>query len=317
LKEIQPMCQSPHDPILTALSAVRSRRLPVAIALLSATLPIPAFASQGVETMDVTADVRTIEADTADTVYDDTWLSIGIGGAVLPSYEGSDDTVISPIPLVQGKIGPVRVNPRPAGIALDFLPKPETGPRFAAGVSLRYRGNRTGDVKDEVVERAAKLDSALEIGPTVGVSFPGVLHSLDSVTVNLDTRWDVLGAHDGFVVEPNVNYFTPLSRGIAASLTVGAKFADDDFADYYFSVDNADAASTGLPTFAAQGGLINLNSALLVGFDLGGDLTDGGAAIFVAGGYTRLMRDAADTPFTSIRGNADQFVGAVGFGYTF
>ncbi|MEE4199187.1 MipA/OmpV family protein [Erythrobacter sp.] len=310
---VQRNCQSPHDPILTALSAVRSRRLPVAIALLGATLPIPAFASQGVETMDVT----TTEAAAPETVYDDTWLSIGIGAAALPSYEGSDDTVVSPIPLIQGKIGPVRINPRPAGIALDFVPKPESGPRLSGGLSLRYRANRTGDVRDEVVERAAELDSALEVGPTIGVSFPGTIHGRDSLSLNLDTRWDVLGAHDGFVVEPNATYFSPLSRGIAVSLSVGAKFADDNFADYYFSVDEADAAATGLPTFEAEGGLINLNSALLVGFDLGGDLTDGGPAIFVAGGYTRLMRDAADTPFTSIRGSADQFVGAVGFGYTF
>lgn len=76
--------------------------------------------------------------DASETVRDDTWLSIGIGAAVLPSYEGSDDAVFKAIPLVQGKLGPVYINPRPAGLALDFLPKPESGVRFSAGVSMRY-----------------------------------------------------------------------------------------------------------------------------------------------------------------------------------
>lgn len=255
--------------------------------------------------------------DASETVRDDTWLSIGIGAAVLPSYEGSDDAVFKAIPLVQGKLGPVHINPRPAGLALDFLPKPESGVRFSAGVSMRYRGNRTGDVRDEVVARATPLDSAFEVGPSVGVSFPAVLSPYDSLTINLDARWDVLGAHNGFVVEPAATYFTPLNKGAAVSLTLGAKLIDDDFADYYFSVSPADAVATGLAPFSARGGLKNLNSALFLGFDLGGDFRDGGAAVFVAGGYTRLLGDAADTPFTSVRGSSDQFVGAVGVGYTF
>lgn len=251
-------------------------------------------------------------------VYDDTWISAGIAVAALPSYEGGDETVITPVPVVQAKLGPVRINPRPAGIALDFLPKPtDGGIGFSGGLSVRYRGNRGGDVRDPVVELAAPRESALEIGPSVGVIIPGVLHGADSLTINLDTRWDVLGAHDGFVIEPGVTYFTPLNRGVAASLTLGAKFVDDDFADYYFSVDPADAAATGLPEFVAEGGLKNLNATLFVGFDLGGDLTDGGMAVFVAGGYSRLLGDPAASPFTSIRGSADQFVGAVGIGYTF
>ena len=243
-----------------------------------------------------------------DTVYDENWLSVGIAGALIPSYEGSDDYVFAPVPLVQGKLGPVRINPRPAGVAFDFLPKPEAGIGFSAGASVRYRGNRSGSVEDEVVERAEELDAAFEIGPTVGIIVPGVLHGADSLTVNFDTRWDVAGAHDGFVFEPAATYFSPTSRGTAISITLGAKFIDDDFANYYFSVDSADAAATGLPVFEAEGGLKNLNSTLLFGIDLDGNFENGGAAVFVAGGYARLFGDAADTPFTSVRGDADAFL---------
>lgn len=260
-----------------------------------------------------------------ESVYDDLWLSIGIGAALIPSYEGSNDYVFSPVPLVQGKLGFVRINPRPAGLALDFLPKPErkpgsgagSGPRFSLGINMRYRANRTGDVQDDIVALAQELDEAFEIGPTAGVSFPAVFTPEDNISINLDTRWDISGAHNGFVFEPNANYFTPLSRGAAVSITVGAKFIDDDFADYYFSVTPQDSALTGLQEFRAGGGLKNLNSTVLVGVDLDGNLGNGGAAVFVAGGYTRFVGDVAASPFTSERGDANQFVGALGLGYTF
>ena len=39
--------------------------------------------------------------------------------------------------------------------------------------------------------------------------------------------------------------------------------------------------------------------------------------LVVIGGYSRVLGDAADTPFTDIRGSKNQFLGAVGIGYTF
>jgi hypothetical protein len=37
----------------------------------------------------------------------------------------------------------------------------------------------------------------------------------------------------------------------------------------------------------------------------------------VLGGYTRQLGDGKRTPLTRLRGSADQFLGAVGVGYTF
>jgi len=35
------------------------------------------------------------------------------------------------------------------------------------------------------------------------------------------------------------------------------------------------------------------------------------------GGYSKLLNDAKRTPFTSLRGDADQWVGGLGVAYTF
>ena len=252
-----------------------------------------------------------------ETVFDGDWLSVGVGAGIGPSYKGSDDYVIFPAPIVQGELGGIGISPRPAGLALDFLPDSDDGPNFALGPTVRLRNDRHDQIEDEVVKLAGKLDRAVEVGVATGISFPKVLNPYDSLSLNVDARWDVAGAHDGMVVEPRVTYFTPLSRGIAASLSVGAEFVDDSFADYYFSVSPAQSLASGLPQYQAGGGLSSIGTNMFVAFDLDGDVTNGGLALVLVGGYSRLFGDAKDTPYTSIRGSADQFFGALGIGYTF
>ena len=51
--------------------------------------------------------------------------------------------------------------------------------------------------------------------------------------------------------------------------------------------------------------------------DLYGNALNGGGSVYTVTGYTRLVGDAADTPFTAQRGDANQFIVGVGVGYTF
>lgn len=253
-----------------------------------------------------------------DNVYDDTWISIGVGAGLGASYSGSDDYVVFPAPLIQGKIGGVRISPRPAGLALDLIDSSDSdGPNFDLGPSFRLRSDRADQIADEVVELAGELDRAFEVGVTAGVGLPKLLNPFDSLTLSVDTRWDVAGAHSGMVVEPSVTYFTPLSRGIAASLSVSAQYADDSFNDYYYTVDAVQSAATGLAPYQADGGFNSLGTNLLLAVDFDGNLQNGGFSAVVIGGYSRLIGDAKDTPYTSVRGSADQFLGALGIGYTF
>lgn len=254
---------------------------------------------------------------TEGTAFEGDWLSVGIGLGVGPSYDGSDDYVLLPVPLVQGSLGGIGINPRPAGLALDFLPGNGGGADFSFGPAARLRSSRASNIQDPVVESLGKLDRAVEIGPSAGVAFSKILHDYDSLSVSLDLRWDIAGAHGGMVANPSVTYFTPLSRGAAVSLTLDADRADDDFMDYYFSVSPEDAQASGLSPFAAKGGWSRLGGFLIGGVDFNGDLTDGGLAAFAIVSYSRLTGDAAASPFTSERGSADQVIGSIGLGYTF
>lgn len=282
----------------------------VALALAAMAVTKPAAAQEAGES-DAAAEAY------EGTVFDGDWLSVGVGAVYSPSYSGSDDYVVSPLPIVQGSFGGVGIDPRPGGLALDFVPDADGPVAFDLGVSARLVRDRASQIEDPVVASLGKLDTAFEVGPTAGVSFPGMLNPYDSLSFSADARWDVAGAHKGMRITPGITYFTPLSRGIAGSLTIGTEYVDEDFADYYFSVTPADSAISGLPVFDAGAGFKSVGATLFMGFDLDGDATNGGLAIAMVGGYSRLLGDFADTPFTSIRGDADQWMIGAGLGYTF
>lgn len=254
------------------------------------------------------------------SVFDGDWFTIGAGVAYNASYDGSDDYVITPLPFLQGKLGGVAINPRPAGIALDFIDDAAGAPvSVSLGVAGRVNRNRVSQIKDPVVSAYGKLETAIEVGPTAGLSFNGVLNQYDSLSLGVDALWDVNGAHKGMTVTPSITYFTPVSRGAVVSLSVSARHVDDDYAAYYYSVPVIAtlAPEDTLPGFTASGGFDKIGANLLAGYDFDGDVTNGGLAGFLLAGYSRMQGDAERTPFTSIRGSADQWFVGAGIGYTF
>ena len=255
---------------------------------------------------------------TAGTVFDGDYISVGVGAVISPSYDGSDDYVISPIPVFMGSLGGVQITPRGGGIALDFVPDGDGPISFDAGLSAGINLNRVRQIKDPVVKSLGKLDAAVELGPTAGISYSGLLNPYDSLSASVDVRWDVAGAHKGRVMTPAVSYFTPLSRGMIAALSFSAEHTSARYAEYYYSVSPAQSQASGLPAFDPDGGGFNSAGATLFwGIDLDGDIANGGLGLIVAGNYSRMLGDAKRSPFTSIRGDANQWLGVVGIGYTF
>lgn len=280
------------------------RTLTVLAGLAAAALSLPAFAQDA-------AEESALEGDR---------LTVGVGAIYNPSYRGSDDYRVSPIPLVQGQLGGIGINPRAGGIGLDFIPDDrDSGFGFSLGPVAAYSGNRARQIKDDVVRAAGKLDDAIELGGTAGVTAYKLLNPYDSLTLSADVRWDVAGAYKGMIWTPNLSYTTPLSKGSFVALNVGARHVDDKYARYYYSVTPTQSLRTAgaLPRYDAEGGWESVSAGLLGAYDLDGNLLNGGFAIFAAGGYTKMLNDAKDSPYTSLRGDADQWIGGAGIAYTF
>ena len=252
------------------------------------------------------------------TVFDGDYLTVGVGGFYGPSYEGSDDYILFPAPVVQGSLLGVTITPRPGGAALDFIPDTKGAKvGFSLGPVVTLRRDRVSRINDPVVKRLGKLKTAVEVGATAGVTVYDFVTGYDSLTFGVDARWDVAGADKGMLYGPTVSYFTPVSKGAAINLAVTAEHMDRDYANYYFTVSPSGSVASGLPAFQASSGWKNVGVNALVGVDFDGDLTNGGLAGFVTGGYTKLLNDAKRTPLTSIRGDADQWLAGAGLAFTF
>lgn len=268
------------------------------------------------------AEIGTPARPRSKVVFDDTWITIGLGAGMVPSYTGSNDYIAFPLPLIVGRVAGIGISPNGPGFVLDFnSPAPAMGPRteptISFGPAFRFRNDRNNRIRDEVVARAGNLDAALEVGGAVGVSFPGLINRFDQLTIGAQVRWDVLGAHDGMIIEPQIGYRMPVGRSTAVQVQASAEFIDDSFAEYYFTVTPAQALATGLPQFRADGGLNRVGMTAIVSRDLDGNPLSGGWSIYGVGGYSRLLGDGANTPFTSVRGDANQFIAGLGVGYTF
>jgi len=219
---------------------------------------------------------------------------------------------------VQGKIAGIDITPRPGGLALDVIPDGHDAKLgFSLGPVATYTRNRSSQIGDPVVRAAGRLKGSIDAGVNAGVTAYRLLNPYDSLTVSADVKWNVNGASDGMTVSPSISYVTPLSKAALVTLGVSAEHDSRNYAAYYYGVSPAQSAASGLPQFHARSGWSSVGVSMLGGYDLSGNLLDGGFAVFALASYNRMLNDARRTPYTAIRGSADQWQFGAGVAYTF
>lgn len=272
-------------------------------ALLAATLAAPALAQEAEAPLPDPEDVG------------DNW-TVALGAAWIPDYVGSDDYRLIPAAAVRGKIGGIGITTRSTYLYADLVPRGAGKVDFDAGPIVGARFNRTGKIKDDVVDLLPERKTAIEVGAFAGASLHGLTNPYDSLSFRLDLLRDVGSAHKSTVIAPEVSFSTPLSRWTYVSASLGADFVANRFADYYFSVSPAESVLTGLPAFNADGGMKSWKIGLLANQSVTGDLT-GGLSLFGTVNYSRLVGDFKRSPIVSDRGSANQWLLAAGLAYTF
>lgn len=245
-------------------------------------------------------------------------LTIGIGGAYVPSYEGSDDYGFTPIGVAFGKVAGFSFSTRGSGIALDLIRDPaDASVEFAFGPVAHLRFDRTGGIEDARVKALGEIDRAFELGAFAGVKKNGLFHQYDSLGARITWQTDVGNTHDSSIVTPAIDYETPLGEKTYASLGFQAERVGDGYATTYFGIPLAGAVASGLPAYTADGGWKNWRASLVLAQVLTGDLRDPGLSIFGGVAYSRLLGDFKRSPIVAIAGDADQYFATVGLSYTF
>jgi outer membrane scaffolding protein for murein synthesis (MipA/OmpV family) len=164
-------------------------------------------------------------------------LTIGVGGAYVPSYEGSDDYIATPIGVLFGKVAGISFVTRGTSLAIDIIPDASDAPfAITLGPVVNLRLDRTTRIKDPQVRALGNLDTAIEVGAQAGIAKNGLLHQYDSLGVRLTYQKDVTDTHGSSVLTPAIEYATPLSTKTYVQLGLQAERVGDGFARTYFGV---------------------------------------------------------------------------------
>ena len=293
--------------------AVRPLRLAtLAVAAASSLLAAPALAQSA--PIDPNAPPMPVPNASGNTV------TVAVAGAWLPDYEGSNDYSLTPAPAAIGTLGGVSFQVLGNRASVDLIAEPTDAKwDFQAGPVGLVNFNRVSrkGIDDRRVKALPTTSTALELGGYVGIGKVGVITSdYDKLTVSVSYRYDVTGIHDSGVIQPSISYYTPLSTKAAVGIFGSAEKVEREYGRTYFDVRPQDVAASGLPAFRTRGGWKNYVVGVAGTYSLTGDLLHG-FKVIAGGTYKRMLNDFGDTPIVSIAGSRDQWLGAVGIGYTF
>ena len=226
-------------------------------------------------------------------------FTIGLGAALAPDYEGSEDYEAAPnwVFRANNLYDPATyVALQGTRLRSNFVPHPQ----LRAGLSGRFVGERD-DVDNGAVDDLDDTDAALMLGAGIGRDF--LPEPALGLTLAVDLVYDVAN-DNGALVTPYLAYFnalpdTPWSVGLELSTT----WADEDYMSEQFGINGNNAARSGLDQFDADEGFKDVG----LGGQVSYRFTDSWSTT-VAGQYKLLVEDAADSPIVDDEGSEHQFV---------
>ena len=248
-------------------------------------------------------------------------VTIGVGVATVPNYEGADSNDIVPGGIAVGTLGGVDFFTRGTQLYVDLVGDPSgPGTKFELGpiAAIRLQRNSLKGIDDARVRALGKIDRAYEVGAFAGVSRVGVITSdFDILTARVGFVHDVSDAHGSYVITPQVNYTTPLSVRTLVSLGVSGDYVGRGFGRTYFGVTPAGTLASSLRTYSVgDSGWKSYSLSAFAVQSLSGDLRRGlgiGAGVLYTGYLGRYKR----SPLVRDIGKTGTWAAAAGLTYTF
>ena len=74
------------------------------------------------------------------SVFSRDWFAVGAGFVYAPTYNGSNDYRMLPVPVIAASYKGIGIRPRAGGLAVNFFDKARGDVTFSAGPTFRFRG---------------------------------------------------------------------------------------------------------------------------------------------------------------------------------
>jgi len=225
---------------------------------------------------------------------------LGLGVAAVPDYEGSDDYKAAP--LLQARFNwSNNMYFSLLGNSARFNLIPSKTWHF--GPMLRYRPARD-DVDNDRVDAMKDVDAAMEVGAFLSYNLPNWVFLVSA------TR-DV-ASYYGNVVNVGLGYRHMFDKRTTMTLFAETTYADNDYMDTYFSVDQQDAARSGLRPYSASAAWKDVGGGILVQH-----FFESSWGMMGVVKYTKLVDDASDSPLVDDEGDDNQWLAGVLVNYRF
>ena len=194
----------------------------------------------------------------AQNVNRDT-VTIGVGGAIVPRYEGANDYELSPAAAIRGRVSGIGFSTLGTSLFVDLIAPPaeSTTGKLVLGPAARLGLSRssTRRTRDPQIVALGRVPVSVEVGGHIGYSKTGVITSdFDNLSFDLAVLHDVTDVHRSAVVTPSINYGTPLSRKAFVGASVSATHVGDGYARRYFGVSPAQSLASGLRRYTPGSG---------------------------------------------------------------
>ncbi len=201
---------------------------------------------------------------------------VGTGAAYAPTYQGSDDHRVLPVPAIDVAWGPLFANLR-NGIGIA----PISTDAVTVGVGATYMpGYRSKDVPAGVgnlsVGLGARAFASIREGGLIGT---------------IGATKGVAGGNKGFIADASISYPIGVTPRLMLVPTLGTSWTNDKYNQRYFGISPEQSAASGLAAFRPGSGLKDASAILTGSYRLTDRLMLG-----VSGGVTKLMGDVEDSP---------------------
>jgi len=169
--------------------------------------------------------------------------------------------------------------------------------RWRAGPVVHLRFGRDQDAENDVVATLTEIDDSFEVGLFASYVIPGLASQWDALVLRGEAVQDVTGGHNGALAELSAAYISPLSRSFRLTTAFAVSYANDDYFDAYFSVNDEDSTRSGLSEFKAEAGLRDVRLSVTANYAI----NDRWGLVSVLG-VSRYLSDAVDSPIVTEQG---------------
>lgn len=252
-------------------------------------------------TMAACRDAVAQDADSKDPAF------IIVGPVRIPEYYGSKDYEVVPAVISQFAIEPVHVEIE--GLTAYFLFGEPL--HWRLGLATELDMGRDDETTNTIVASMEELELAFNVGAIIDYVLPDLLLDDDEFEAKLTTYTDANDVHDGVYSTLNLSYTLPLMIPWRFEFEFETTYADSNYMDTYFGVNEINSLRSGLPLYTAGDSLrdATLISNIILFFNPK-------FGVFTRLGFTQLLGDAKDSPIVE-QGDDQQYFIGLGLFYRF